>query len=316
MSAVLPAPDASALTLFPIYTTLGDMAARETDGLTDAQWEWYQPQLELVRLEHPTERQPRRLPPLPPLPPLPQLGRRPLSRSEALLGGPARPGGPPPSLPRRVPVAKHPRGPGEAGAGPGPGAGHPHPRDCGLRATEDHRPARRLLLRHDRPIATPAPSSPTPTGRASGAPPWRATSATARRRWPPTSTMSSGSSAPRASRPSSPSPSSATGPSPAGTAAKPSAFPPGGVGATLVVALGGPPPRTRAGRASTPPASNLLRTSKGFAPDDATCYTSLLGWDRWVAGVLSWRLYWWGCALRCRQAKRTLSPAASRRRRS
>ena len=43
MSAVLPAADAPALTLFPIYESLGDMVARETDGLTDAQWEWTSP---------------------------------------------------------------------------------------------------------------------------------------------------------------------------------------------------------------------------------------------------------------------------------
>ena len=43
MTNVPPAPDAPALTLFPIYTTLGDMVAREVDGLTDAQWEWTSP---------------------------------------------------------------------------------------------------------------------------------------------------------------------------------------------------------------------------------------------------------------------------------
>ena len=99
MSTVLPAADAPALTLFPIYESFSDMVAQEVEGLTDAQWEWTSPQLELVRLEHSPEHEPRGLPPLPPLPPLPQLGRRPLSRPQALLGGPARHGRPAPSLP-------------------------------------------------------------------------------------------------------------------------------------------------------------------------------------------------------------------------
>ena len=38
MTNGLPAPDAPALTLFPIYTPLGDMVSRETHGLTDDQW--------------------------------------------------------------------------------------------------------------------------------------------------------------------------------------------------------------------------------------------------------------------------------------